>query len=292
MGSSEDRAVVAATASNFLRTDPALVDKRVLFATISGSHLWGLATAESDIDVRFVYQAPTAQVLALHPGRDTVGGTVGNIDYQGYEVGKFLRMLANHNGNAVRLLLCPSDLRLSGQYVSLGIGNIQLDWAALGRLFLTKRLVSYYEGYARSQRKRALSERGGKALVYTFREIFEGIALFETGRILYDWTELYAYIRQRGYYTGRLIDAIDAALVEYAERAGRNALLAEQWNAFYIEWERLVEILHSACDASVLPAEYDGEAELSGLLVNLRLAEYKLLFTTGRRPHYTDEYRQ
>ena len=41
----------------------------LLFATISGAHLYGFPSADSDFDLRGVHLLPLRDVVGLHPGR-------------------------------------------------------------------------------------------------------------------------------------------------------------------------------------------------------------------------------
>src|SRR5436305_11480877 len=44
----------------------------LLFATVSGAHLYGFPSPDSDFDLRGAHLLPVAEVVGLHPGRETV----------------------------------------------------------------------------------------------------------------------------------------------------------------------------------------------------------------------------
>lgn len=44
----------------------------LLFATISGAHLYGFPSPDSDYDLRGVHILPAREVLGLDPGRETI----------------------------------------------------------------------------------------------------------------------------------------------------------------------------------------------------------------------------
>ena len=43
-----------------------------VFVTISGAHLYGFPSADSDFDLRGVHLLPLEEVVGLDPGRETV----------------------------------------------------------------------------------------------------------------------------------------------------------------------------------------------------------------------------
>jgi len=233
-----------------------LIDKgkQPMFLTVSGSHSHNLARPDSDIDIRGVYLDPTSQILSLHRGKDTVEGSEGILDYQLYEFGKFLGMLLKGNGNMIRLVLSPTSLWW----------DQRVDWNSLVQKFITKRLRLYYRGYAESQRKRCMSQRGGKALIYTYREMFEGLSVMRLGFPIFDFKELWQWVVDEGYYGGGLLD-------KYFPCPTAN-VSDEGWRKFYSEWEDLCEWLDTVADESYLPHDYDGFEEMNKILYDWRIA--------------------
>ena len=233
-------------------------DKIPLFLAISGSHSCGLEQSGSDIDIRGIYLDSTEKVLSLHPGDDNVEGSVSvavlpKIDYQCYEVKKAFNMLLNNNGNIVRLLL---NLPFR-TYI-----RTNLCWYDIAKRFLTKKLRNYYSGYAHAQKKRAMSCRGGKALVYTYREIFEGIFLMENGYLEMNFNNMWDYMVKKNYYTEGLL---------YKAIQDRHMIPTyDQWKEFECEWERLCGILDIAAEHSRLPDKHNGYDYLNNELVRLR----------------------
>jgi predicted nucleotidyltransferase len=219
---------------------------RPAYLSISGSHLWHLNRPDSDLDIRGVYIKPTEEVIGLHEGRDTyeeIGILDGNVDIQLYEIKKVFRMLYNSNGNVVEMLLAPTCFYVDPH-------TVPMDWEELARMFLTRRLSHYYAGYFQSQRKRAMHNRGSKALVYSYREIMSGVMLMRSSEIIFDFGEL----RQRFEDTFFKLPLLD----EYMDREKWKQPMADTaiW-AFEKEWERLVELLKEEKETSSLPVEPD-----------------------------------
>lgn len=231
-----------------------LVGKQLLYLALSGSHAWGLEREDSDIDLRGVYQDSTEQILSLHPGKDTIEFSVGKYDVQLYEVKKFFNMLCKHNGNMVRLLWLDGFVKYP-----------DIPWFELAQRFMTKRLRNYYRGYAEGQRKRAMSQRGGKALLYTYSEMFSGLWAMYYGTMEHKFIKLWDKAYLKGWYKGSL-------LVDYWMK--RNHLKVEitdeGWHKFYSEWEQLCDVLDRLADESHLPESYDGYELCNELLLKLR----------------------
>jgi hypothetical protein len=209
-------------------------DVTPLIMVVTGSHSWNLARPDSDTDVRGVYGWSTPRALSLYPGRDNIEGN-GDVDFQAYELAKALRMLCAANGNVVEMLHNPLVVHNS-------------EWGerlqTLARHFLTKRLAGYYLGYADSQRKRAMRNRGGKALIYTYREMYSGLVVMAEGRIIFDFTNLRPLAEARWLKSDVLAWAMENRYTPTTE-----AIM----DAFAAEWEELSRLLIQERDASRLP---------------------------------------
>lgn len=67
---------------------------RILFAAEGGSRAWGLASPESDYDVRFIYVRQAKEYLRLEEFRDTIDAHQDDIlDMDGWDLRKALRFL-------------------------------------------------------------------------------------------------------------------------------------------------------------------------------------------------------
>lgn len=71
---------------------------RVLLSVESGSRSWGMASHDSDYDVRFVYVRPQRDYLRLEKGRDTIEWRLDEVlDITGWDLVKFLRLMRGSN---------------------------------------------------------------------------------------------------------------------------------------------------------------------------------------------------
>src|SRR4051794_31741587 len=82
-----------------------------LFATISGAHLYGFPSPDSDYDLRGVHILPAREVVGLGPVRETIesssvqGGI--EIDLVTHDVRKFFVLLLRRNGYVLEHLYSP-----------------------------------------------------------------------------------------------------------------------------------------------------------------------------------------
>lgn len=73
---------------------------RIPLAVESGSRAWGFSSPDSDREARFLFVRPAAQLLTPWPPRDVIElPIVGDLDVNGWELGKALKLLLK--GNAV-----------------------------------------------------------------------------------------------------------------------------------------------------------------------------------------------
>jgi predicted nucleotidyltransferase len=85
-----------------LQSEVAQHPYQLLFATISGAHLYGFASPDSDYDLRGAHILPVEEALGLLPKRETVefsGVRRGlEIDYVTHDVLKFFGCCLNAMG--------------------------------------------------------------------------------------------------------------------------------------------------------------------------------------------------
>ena len=75
-------------------------DVRVLLAVEAGSRAWGMASEDSDYDVRFVYVRREEGYLRLEDVRDTIEWRLDETyDVVGWDLCKFLRLMRGSNSH-------------------------------------------------------------------------------------------------------------------------------------------------------------------------------------------------
>src|SRR5690606_34050015 len=115
----------------------------ILFECISGSRAYGLATENSDTDIRGVYYLPKDRFYGLDYFPQ-VSNETNDIVY--YELGRFIELLSKNNPNILEMLATPEHCIL---YENELMNDIKVsDFMSL----LTK---DTFVGYALSQVKKA-----------------------------------------------------------------------------------------------------------------------------------------
>jgi predicted nucleotidyltransferase len=151
-----------------------------LFVTVSGAHLYGFASPDSDFDLRGAFVLPLDSVLGLDQPQETVTRIFEHqgreMDLAAHDVKKFLNLLLNKNGYVLEQLYSPLVVH----------GGVALqELQELGQGCITRHAYHHYQGFARSQVQRfeSQSPRQAKTLLYIYRVLLTGIWLLETGQV-------------------------------------------------------------------------------------------------------------
>lgn len=231
----------------------------LVFATVSGAHLYGFPSDDSDYDLRGVHVLPIADVVGLDAGRETI--QVEEIrenlelDLVTHDARKFFGLMLKKNGYVLEQLFSPLIVRTSPEHDEL---------KELGKRCITRFHAHHYFGFAATEWKLFQKETPPrvKPLLYIFRVLLTGINLMRTGEIEANLI--------------RLNERFDLSyLPELIERKINGAEKGELPRAdldFYRgEYERLVAELEKEQQRSDLPDASDAKADLNDLLIRLRL---------------------
>ncbi|MGH3389156.1 MAG: nucleotidyltransferase domain-containing protein [Actinomadura sp.] len=151
------------------------------FVTVSGAHLYGFPSVDSDVDLRGVHLLPVEEVVGLTPGRETVTWTWDQtgteIDLVTHDLAKFCRMLLGRNGYVLEQPASP-----------LVVASSPLHEELLGLVprLVTRMHAHHYLGFARNQWRFFVKSGELKPLLYTFRVLLTGIHLMRTGTVAAD----------------------------------------------------------------------------------------------------------
>lgn len=229
----------------------------LVFATISGAHLYGFPSRDSDWDIRGVHILPTQEVLGLFDTRDTVEKsekTPVELDVVTHDAKKFFGLLLKRNGYVLEQLYSPLIVKSS-------VEHDELKQIATG--CITRFHSHHYLGFAATQWSHFEAEIPPrvKPLLYAFRVLLTGIRLMNTGQIEANLPRLNEEFR---------IPYIDD-LVQRKTHGNEQGVLTESDVGFYRgEYLRLRSELELSSERSSLPESPTCKQELSDLLVRLR----------------------
>jgi predicted nucleotidyltransferase len=231
----------------------------LLFATVSGAHLYGFPSRDSDYDVRGVHILPPEEALGLLPKRETIeisGMRNGmEMDLVTHDILKFFSLVLKRNGYVLEQLYSPLIVQTSPEHVEL---------KAIAAGCVTKHHSHHYLGFAATQW--ALFEKENpprvKPLLYVYRVLLTGILLMRTGRVEANLVSLNEEFRLP--YVPELIE-------RKLHGAERGTLDSGEADFHRQEYLRLIARLEKAAAASQLPTEPACRNALNDLLVRIRL---------------------
>ena len=233
----------------------------LLFATISGAHLYGFPSPDSDFDLRGVHVLPLREVIGLVRGPETIermDATSGlDLDLVTHDVGKFVRLMRRPNGYVLEQLFSPLVVRTTPWHEEL---------CALGRRCVTAAHVRHYLGFADTQWRLCCKEAPPrvKPLLYVYRVLLTGIHLLRTGEVQANLGVLNQATR---------LSHVDALIARKTTGAEQGVMAAAELPFHQREFERLVGELRAAAATSPLPTRLPVEVEraLHDFLVRVRL---------------------
>lgn len=231
----------------------------LMFATISGAHLYGFPSPDSDYDLRGVHLLPLEQVVGLDKGEETVekeGVYDGlEIDLVTHDAKKFFGLMLKKNGYVLEQVFSPLVVYTTPEHEEL---------RAIAADCITRHHSHHYLGFAATQWKLFHKEDPPrvKPLLYVYRVLLTGIHLMRTGKIEANLCTLNDTLR---------LSYLDE-LIERKLSGPEKGNLPEANMEFHEkEYERLVGELEAASEESELPETPNGKPALNDLLIRLRL---------------------
>ncbi|MBN2290848.1 MAG: nucleotidyltransferase domain-containing protein [Pirellulales bacterium] len=232
----------------------------LVFATVSGAHLYGFPSANSDFDLRGVHLLPLEQVVGLDPGEETVeknGMYDGiEIDLVTHDAKKFFGLMLKKNGYVLEQLFSPLVVHTTPEHEQL---------KAIAKDCITRHHSHHYLGFAATQWELFRKENPPKVkpLLYVYRVLLTGIHLMRTGEIEANLLKLNETAK---------LPYIDDLVERKLEGSEKGHLEATNMEFHEREYERLVAELELASEKSTLPERASGKEALNDLLVRLRIS--------------------
>jgi uncharacterized protein len=245
----------------------------LLFATVSGAHLYGFPSPDSDYDLRGVHVLPLSDVLGFNNGQETIELSTKiaidqedglhqslktatfDLDLVSHDLKKFLGLLLKRNGYVLEQLYSPLIVLSTPEHDEL---------KAIATGCITRYHSHHYLGFAKTQWRLFEKETPHrvKPLLYVYRVLLTGIHLMQTGRIEANLVTL-----NQAFQLPYLDDLIRQK-VEGDEQAKMDEADIQFHHQAYL---RLTEALEMASDRSHLQEESTVKEALQDLLVRVRL---------------------
>lgn len=227
---------------------------------LSGAHAYGFPSPDSDLDLKAIHVANTADLVGFEVPTPTVDRAEVidgvEVDYTSNELAHALSGILGGNGNFLE--------RMLGRMVASASPLLD-ELRPLAQRSLSRRVHRHYRGFAANQLRFVEKEPTAKKLLYVLRTALTGIHLLETGELETDVTRLMV-----GY---GVPDA--AALVErkrVGERVGLEPGLLDVWRP---RVEGLFARLDRAREDSSLPEEPPNETEVRQWLLAVRRSRFR-----------------
>ncbi len=233
----------------------------LLFTTISGAHLYGFPSPDSDFDLRGVHILPIKEVVGLETGRETIeveeirDGL--ELDLVTHDAKKFFGLMLKKNGYVLEQIFSPLVMHEMPEFAEL---------REIAKTCITKHHSHHYFGFAETQWKLFSKENPPrvKPLLYIYRVLLTGIYLMQTGVIEANLVTLNDVFK-----LPYIPDLIERKL----SGAEKQKLESADIEFHKTEYERLRIILQTEYENSRLPEEPSGKSGLNDLLIRLRTAK-------------------
>jgi uncharacterized protein len=253
--------LVTAEAMERLRAVAAGHPYPLVFATVSGAHLYGFPSADSDFDLRGCHVLPLRDVIGLDAGRETIETSANDgefeLDLVTHDAKKFFGLLLKKNGYVLEQVFSPLVVHATPQYRAL---------IEIARGCVTRHHSHHYFGFAENQWKLFDKQqpRRVKPLLYVYRVLLTGIHLMRTGVVEASLVRLNEEARLT-----HITDLIARKLA-----GPEQCVLDDSDLEFHTrEYDRLRCALETAHHASTLPDAPKSRDALNDLLVSLRLSQ-------------------
>ncbi|WP_327386200.1 MULTISPECIES: nucleotidyltransferase domain-containing protein [unclassified Streptomyces] len=230
----------------------------LLFATVSGAHLYGFPSRDSDIDLRGAHLLPAQDLLGLREPEETRTRMWDRDDVEmdlvTHDLRKFVRLMLNRNGYVLEQLLSPLVVHTTAAHEEL---------IALAPGVLTSHHAHHYRGFAGTQWRLFEKSAELKPLLYAFRALLTGIHLMRSAEVQAHLPTLLAEVPEAPPYL--------AALVEAKVAAEHGGYEGPPVGGVRADLEALHAVLDAAQAASALPEQPTAYDALDAFVVRRRV---------------------
>ena len=237
----------------------------LLFATISGAHLYGFPSPNSDVDMRGAHVLPLESVVGLEVRDETVqdARVIEGLEMEivSHDVRKFFKLLLKKNGYVLEQLFSPLVVHTTPEHGELK----EIACYGPNRGVITKHHSHHYFGFAETEWKLLLKEspRRVKPLLYLYRVLLTGIHLMRTGVVEANLVRLNEEFR---------LPYVDELVAQKVGGSEHGLLRDADFDFHARECQRLTAELERARETSTLPNAVGAQtrAGLNELLLRVR----------------------
>jgi predicted nucleotidyltransferase len=238
---------------------------QLLLCAVTGSHLYGFSSPDSDVDLKGIHQAPTAAVLGLAEVRqnhDVLTVLHGvEWDLTTNELSQALRLLLRGNGNLLERIFSP---------LQAAPGPVVEELQALARDSLSRRSHGHYRGYLKGMCREHRTSGTAKSLLYSYRVALTGLHLLRTGEVL---AHLPTLIDAQGLPELEELHLLHELIDVKQQQAEAGRAPEALARALQRGWPALGTALDEARQSSPLPEVPANQAEVESWLLERRTAE-------------------
>lgn len=233
----------------------------VVFASVTGAHLYGFASPDSDVDLRGAFVRPLNEVIGLRQPRETL--TVMekepiDLDWVSYDIRKFASMMAKSDGNALEQLYSPLAVVTTLEHDVL---------CEIGRGCITRKLVGHYLGFGNGCIARLRKPNPTvKHVLYAYRVLLTGMCAMRTGEIVADIRELSEWCS---------FECIDGLVERKRRGTEKMPMDTGELQAHIAMACNLLDSLATVADSSNLPERIEQSTidELNDFVIQLRIQQ-------------------
>ncbi len=150
----------------------------LLFVTVSGAHLYGFESRDSDYDLRGAHVTAVRELLRLDPPSETIEvmdkDAPIEIDLVSHDVLKYFKLLLGRNGYVLEQVYSPLVVHATPEFEEL---------RHIARGVITRHHRHHYRGFAENQWELVAKTPTVKGLLYTHRVLLAGTHLMRTGEV-------------------------------------------------------------------------------------------------------------
>lgn len=225
-----------------------MVSQGTILKIVSGSHMYGINTPDSDKDYIGICIPTKDYILGMHkfeqleertnPSSSDKKNIKSDNDYTCYSLSKFIKLAYDNNPNILEVLFVPKESIIY-------CDNLGKQLLSHGKLFVSKRAFYKFMGYAIAQKRKLITKQpeGLRTIIvekhgydtkyasHLIKLLYFGIEILRTGKLTFP-TEHRKYLIQIKNGEWPLSQIIDKAiyLESYLEEALKSSTLPEYPN--------------------------------------------------------------